>query len=100
MYFFSAITTVELAHILAKIILPRSDLHGIYHIPSQPISKFSLLKIISEVYKKTIEITPDNSIVSNRSLNGGKFMNLTGYIAPCWNQQISMMYKDSQNWQC
>jgi dTDP-4-dehydrorhamnose reductase len=95
---FSAITTVELANIVAQIILPRSDLHGIYHIPSQPIDKFSLLKIISEVYKKTIEITPDNSVVSNRSLNGDKFMNLTGYIAPCWNHQISMMYKDSQNW--
>ena len=93
---FSAITTVELAHIIAKIILPRSDLHGIYHIPSQPITKFSLLNVISEIYKKTIQITPDNSVVSNRSLNGDKFMNSTGYIAPCWNELISMMYKDSQ----
>lgn len=90
---FSGLPTVELAHIINKYILPNDELHGLYHVASEPISKYTLLCLISEVYQKSIEIIPNDEIVIDRSLNSDKFKNTTNYSSPKWVDLVKLMYK-------
>ena len=90
---FSGLTVLELAKLIDKYILPRSDLKGILNISGKSISKFDLLKIIAEIYNKSIEIIPNESIKINRTLNSSKFNKLTGYKANSWPVLIKSMYE-------
>ena len=90
---FSGLTVLELAKLIDKYILPRSDLKGILNISGESISKFDLLKIISDVYHKSIEIIPNESIKINRTLNSSKFYKLTGYKPNSWPVLIKSMYE-------
>ena len=89
---FSGLPTVILAQIVHDIVIPRPDLKGLYHVAAKPISKYDLLKIIATVYKKNIEIIPDDNLVIDRSLNSDYFVSATGYSAPEWPDLIASMY--------
>lgn len=89
---FSGITTLELFKVINNFIVKKENLFGLYHISSNPIDKYSLLKIIAEIYKKRIHIIPDDSIVYNRSLNSDLFFNKTKYKPPEWNDMIKEQY--------
>ncbi|PID45481.1 MAG: NAD(P)-dependent oxidoreductase [Proteobacteria bacterium] len=89
---FSGLPAVELARVINKHVLPNDDLHGLYHVASEPISKYSLLCLISEVYKKNINITPSDEFVIDRSLNSDKFKNATNYAPPKWIDLVKSMH--------
>ncbi len=89
---FSGLPTVVLAKLIRDIVLPRPDLSGVYHVAARPISKYDLLKLVANVYKKSIEIIPDDQEVMDRSLNAEKFKNATGYEAPEWGDLIRLMH--------
>ena len=90
---FSGITVLELARVIDHYIIPRSDLKGILNLAGESISKFDLLKIIADIYKKSAEIIPNETIQINRTLNGSQFNNLTGYKMKSWPSLIRSMYE-------
>jgi dTDP-4-dehydrorhamnose reductase len=89
---FSGLPTVVLAQIIRDIVIPRPDLSGVYHVAAQPISKYDLLRLVADVYGKSIEIEPDNQLVIDRSLNADRFRQATGYEAPDWPELIKLMH--------
>jgi len=89
---FSGLPTVEFARVIRDIVIPRPDLHGIYHVAGPAIAKYDLLKLIAEVYKKTIDIIPDNDFSIDRSLDADRFLAATGYQPPDWPDLIKLMY--------
>jgi dTDP-4-dehydrorhamnose reductase len=89
---FSGVPTVVLAQIVRDLVIPRTELSGVYHVAAQPISKYNLLKLIAEVYGKKIEIVSSDRLVIDRSLNADRFRDATGYIAPDWLQLIELMH--------
>lgn len=89
---FSGLPTVTLAQIIRDLVLPNSDLEGVYHVASQPISKFDVLAIVRRQYGKQIELIPDDSVLIDRSLNAGRFCRATGYTAPPWQEMIAAMH--------
>ena len=91
---FSGFPTAVLADILKDVVIPRKQLHGIYHVASQPISKFDLLRLIAERYGKAIRLIPDDVISMDRSLNANRFKAATGYIPPSWPVLVDFMYRD------
>lgn len=90
---FSGLPTVALAQVIRDVVIPRPDLSGVYHVAAQPISKYDLLKLVADVYGKTIEITPSEKLVIDRSLNADRFREATGYQAPSWPELIKLMFK-------
>lgn len=90
---FSGVPTNELARIIKEYVLPRKDLHGLYHISADPISKFDLLNIIARQYKKDIKIIENNNVVIDRSLSSDKFRHATGYKAPGWEKLVEGMWQ-------
>lgn len=89
---FSGFPTAVLAQIIRDVVIPRPSLHGVYHVAAQPISKYDLLKLVADVYGKTIEIVPSERVVIDRSLNAERFREATGYIAPSWPELIRTMH--------
>ncbi|HQN65180.1 MAG TPA: SDR family oxidoreductase [Methylophilus sp.] len=89
---FSGLPTVVLAQVIRDVVIPKPELFGVYHVAAQPISKFDLLKLVAEVYGKTIDIVPDDVLVIDRSLNAQRFFVATGYKVPTWRDLIKTMY--------
>ncbi|MGB7815449.1 MAG: SDR family oxidoreductase [Methylotenera sp.] len=90
---FSGLPTVELATVVRDVVLPRQELHGLYHVASKPINKFDLLQLVAKVYEKSIEIHPAEDLVIDRSLNADRFKQATGYVSPEWPAMIQHMYE-------
>ena len=90
---FSGLPTVELSHVVRDAVLPHPELCGLYHVAALPINKYELLKLVADVYGKTIEIVPDDKLVIDRSLNANRFRQATGYVVPPWNELIKRMYE-------
>jgi len=89
---YTGLPWVELARVIRDYVLPRSDLRGLYHVASDPISKLDLLRIIAKVYDKQIEIMPDDTIRIDRSLDSTLFRNATGYVPPAWPELVADMH--------
>ena len=89
---FSGLPTVVLAQIVRDVVIPHTDLSGVYHVAAKPISKYDLLKLIAAVYGKTIEIVPSDTLAIDRSLDAGRFREATGYVAPEWPELIKTMH--------
>jgi len=89
---FTGLPTVVLAQIVRDVIIPDSGLHGLYHVGADPIAKFDLLKLVAEVYGKSIEIIADDSLQIDRSLNAGRFRAVTGYVVPEWPELVRVMH--------
>ncbi|HEY2463007.1 MAG TPA: SDR family oxidoreductase [Steroidobacteraceae bacterium] len=90
---FSGLSTVELATVIRDRVLPRADLRGLYHVASSPINKFELLRLFAAVYERRNEISPDDQLVIDRSLNGKRFEDATGYTAPPWPELVRRMHE-------
>ena len=85
---FSGFTTKALSIILKEIISKHSDLKGLYHVSSEPISKFNLLMLIKKKMGLDIEITPDEDFYCDRSLDSSKFRKEFSYTPPSWEKMI------------
>ena len=70
-----------------------NNLKGIINVSGNSITKYELLKNIAKVYKKSINIIPDESVVIDRSLDGSKFTKLSGYRPKSWDKLIDSMYQ-------
>ena len=74
------------------------SLSGIINISSEPISKFDLLKKLSEAFNLNVDIEENLNISSNKVLNSKKFTEITGIKTPNWNDLISEFKEDSNSY--
>lgn len=88
---FSGLPTVEMARLIRDFVIPHPKLHGLYHVSADPINKFDLLKLVAQVYGKSIEIVPDERFVIDRSLNSSRFQLATGYKPDRWPELVRAM---------
>ncbi|WP_417706250.1 dTDP-4-dehydrorhamnose reductase family protein [Pseudomonas sp.] len=90
---FSGLPTVELARVMKDFVIAHPQLNGLYHVAAEPIDKFRLLSLVAAQYGKAIEIRPDDALVIDRSLDGARFRDATGYAAPAWPELIRRMHE-------
>jgi dTDP-4-dehydrorhamnose reductase len=90
---FSGLPTVELSRVIKEIIIKHPALSGIYHVASEPINKYELLRLLAEQYGKSISIIEDDSLVVDKSLDPTRFFHATGYKAPIWPVLIQRMHE-------
>lgn len=91
---FSGLPTVELASVIINYVLPRPELHGLYHVSADAISKYDLLTLISKQYNKEIRILPSDELMIDRSLDSSSFSKAAGYHAAEWPELVSLMHSD------
>jgi dTDP-4-dehydrorhamnose reductase len=91
---FSGFTTQALADLIARIITDHPSLAGVWHVGSEPISKFDLLTLVKQTYGLAIEIEPENDFVCDRSLDSTRFRAATGIQPLSWPEMIENMRAD------
>ena len=93
---FSGLPTCVVAKLLAEYILPKPELTGLLHLSVAPIDKYSLLNLVSTVYRKEIEVVESTELIIDRSLNSDKLRQLISLKIPTWEALVSDMYSDYQ----
>jgi len=91
---YSGFPTVEIGNVISEYVIPNRELHGLYHVSSDPISKYDLLKLVAERYGKKITIESYSDLILDRSLNSNQFRDATGYRPPSWPDLVEAMYRD------
>ncbi|HXI13981.1 MAG TPA: SDR family oxidoreductase [Thermoanaerobaculia bacterium] len=91
---YSGFTTIELSRLIARVISDFTDLRGMYHVSSEPISKYDLLLLAADAFDAGIEIDPDTSVNIDRSLNSDRFRLLTQFRPQTWPEMIGEMAAD------
>ncbi len=92
--FFSGVTTNHLAEVVGWLIEHYPKLWGLYQVASQTISKYELLCLFRAAYGLDIEIVPDETCFSDRSIDGEKFRQATGYVSPPWSILADQLAND------
>jgi dTDP-4-dehydrorhamnose reductase len=82
---FSGFTTIELARVIERILVTALHASGVYHVSSEPISKFDLLTLIKHKLGLSCEIVPDEDVRIDRSLDSGRFRSEFAYAPPSWD---------------
>jgi len=83
---FSGLSTIALSRILAEVVEQHRDLAGLWHVASEPISKYDLLMLLNEAFDANITIEADDSVVIDRTLDGSRFAEATGIAVPSWRE--------------
>jgi len=96
---FSGFPTVYFAQIIANIIAKEQNLSGVYHISSEPISKFKLLSLIRDKMRLNIEIEEYPDFYCDRSLDSTLYRNKTGFKPLSWEEMIDEFVQDAQQYQ-
>jgi dTDP-4-dehydrorhamnose reductase len=91
---FTGLTTPVLATLIATIAEQHKNMEGLRHIAADAITKYDLLSLINATYGLKVKLEPDTSFVCDRSLNGTKFRDETGFRAPAWPEMIRALHDD------
>ena len=92
---FSGFPSLHLSRIIADVIMSQQSLSGLYHISSEPISKFKLLTLINKAMRLNIEIEEYPGFHCDRSLDSSRYRQETGFTAPSWEQMIDELAQDA-----
>ncbi len=92
---FSGLPSVELARVVANVVIPDPGLAGVLHLSSAPISKLQLLELIARRYDHPVEIVPVDQPVLDRSLDSTRLRASTGYRSPTWPDLVDAMFMDA-----
>ncbi len=91
---YSGFPTVEIARIIADYVIPNPELFGLFHVSSEPISKYELLRLIANEYGKKIVINPHEDFYCDRSLDSSRFRKAVGYVPPTWLKLVKQMREE------
>lgn len=92
---YSGFPTIVFADIITDLILNHGGLSGLFHVSSEPISKFRVLELINEDFRAGVQIEPFEDFTIDRSLNSTKFRDATGFKPQPWEKMIERMATDA-----
>jgi dTDP-4-dehydrorhamnose reductase len=91
---YTGLTTNVMSDLVGKLITEHPDVDGVWHVASEPISKYELLQFVNTRYKLGITLGRDDKFFCDRRLDGGAFRKCTGFNAPSWDTMIAEMHAD------
>ncbi len=91
---YTGFTTVEMGRIIEKMLLHHPQAAGLYHVSSNPISKYDLLLLFRTKLGHDVDILPDDSFHCDRSLNSTRFRMQFDHIPPTWEAMIEELAKE------
>ena len=91
---YSGVTTNHMSHLVGDIICDHPGLSGLYQVTAPAINKYDLLCGLREAYKFDVEIVPEDNEISDRSMIGDRFRNVTGFAEPTWDELIAQLAGD------
>ena len=92
---YSGLTTNSMAVLIYRLLDEQIDLDGLWHVSSNPISKYDLLNLINEIYGLGITIERDEQVRCDRSLVSNRFRDRVGFQPEEWRDMIAEMHADA-----
>lgn len=86
---YSGFTTLEMSRIIENLLVKHPEASGLYHVSSDPISKFELLGKVNAELGLGTKIEPDDVFVCDRSLDSSRFRTQFQYRPPMWDHMIA-----------
>lgn len=87
----SGLTTYEIARFLRAHVIDNPGLTGLYNLASEPISKYSLIRAIADLWEVDVDVRPVPEPMINRELTRDLLHLETGYQAPPIRDQLEEM---------
>lgn len=95
---YTGFTTAEMARVIERVLAKHSNLSGMWHVASAPISKYALLIGLTQRLRRTnLTIECDTQVVCDRSLDARRFNQLTGYVPPAWELMLDELAQQVSN---
>ena len=94
---FSGFTTLEMSRIIERLAVEFPNAEGLYHVSSEPISKYDLLALVKRKLGIDVEIVPDDALRCDRSLDSRRFRAEFGYAPPAWETMIDELTASIRN---
>lgn len=91
---YSGMTTNAMADLVGDLISTFPELSGLWHVSSDPISKYELLKMINHIYNLGITIERDEEFFCDRRLDSSRFRARIGFCPQSWDHMIADMHDD------
>ncbi len=91
---FSGFTTQAFAGILSEVMKTHPGLSGLFHVSSEPISKFDLLHKLRRALNLDVEIEPDDSVHYDRSLDSRRFRQMVNMNLPGWSDMMAALMNE------
>lgn len=87
---YTGLSTAAFTRLIGDLLEDHPGLSGLYHVASQPITKYDLLVHLREALGwHDIAIEPDDAFQCDRSLVGTRFEVTTGWRPPSWDEMIA-----------
>ena len=94
---FSGLTTLELSRVVRDHLLGRPQLHGLYHLSAEAISKLDLLRLAARIYEHPITIEPEDEPAIDRSLDSQRLRDILGYRPPSWPEMLTQLREGTRH---
>jgi dTDP-4-dehydrorhamnose reductase len=92
---YSGLTTAEMARAIEHFLLHDRDLHGVWHLSSEPISKYELLaRLGAGLGRRDVKLEPDDEFSCDRSLDSSALAARTTYRVPSWDEMLDGLADD------
>ena len=91
---FSGFTTQEMARVIERVVEQPANLHGLYHVSSEPISKYVLLTMLRDALGTGIDISADPEFRCDRSLRSDLFRRQFEYAPPSWRAMVEELVQE------
>lgn len=94
---YSGLTTQAISEVIEKLIFDFSALTGLWHVSSEPISKYDLICLLNNSLNLKLDIESSEEIFCDRSLDSTAFASKTGLVVPNWITMVER-YALEQEW--
>jgi dTDP-4-dehydrorhamnose reductase len=91
---YTGFTTPEMSRIIEKLITRYPDSSGTYHVSSDPISKFDLLRLVRDKLGLAVNLVPDDEFRCDLSLDSTRFRRDFSYAPPSWDMMLDELVSE------
>lgn len=92
---FSGLTAGVVAGVLAGVADRHPSLRGIRHLAGPPLAKLQFLHLLNTSFACNTRIEPDESVRTDRTLDGSLLEREIGFSPPTWDQMLSTLREDA-----
>ena len=87
-------TTRALTEVIRDVVMRDQTLSGLWHVSADPIDKFALLSRLAGHLGWSVDLTPVDEPVIDRSLDSSRFRERTGWRPPSWDQMLEDLARE------
>jgi dTDP-4-dehydrorhamnose reductase len=91
---YTGLTTNVMSDLVGKLITEDTQVDGVWHVASEPISKYELLRMVNIHYGLGVTLERDEKFLCDRRLDGSAFAKRTGFSVPGWDTMVRQMHDD------